>query len=122
MTFLKKLGQLLAKAVVIATGIGPLITPLLGSAKAGSVESTVVSDLTSIGSVVIQAEALMQTASGPDRLQAATPLIAHIIQTSELVAGKKIHNEPLFIQGCSKITSGTADILNSLDEEAVKTA
>jgi len=41
--------------------------------------------------------------------------VSQLIQQSELVAGKKIKNEELFIQGCTSITSGAADVLNSLE-------
>jgi hypothetical protein len=122
MTFLAKLGQFLAKAVAIAAGVGPLVAPYLG-AKGQAIEQTAVNDLTSIGQVVVQAEALIQAqGNGATKLAAATPLIQQIVQTSELVSGHKITNETLFTQGCSKITSGVADVLNSLDPGAVKTA
>lgn len=122
MTFLSKLGQFLAKAVALAVGIGPLITPYLGS-KSGAAVSTVVNDLTSIGQVVVQAEAMIQTSgSGSAKLAAAAPLVQQIIQTSELVSGKKIANEALFTASCQQITSAVVGILNSLDQNAVKTA
>lgn len=116
MTFLSKLGSILAKVIGIVTGIGPIIQPFLGSGKAGTVATTAINDLTQIGQVVVTAEALIQgTGTGATKLAAATPLIAQIVQTSEMVSGKHIANEALFIQGCSKITGGTADVLNSLD-------
>ena len=122
MTFLAKLGSFLAKAVAIAAGVGPLVAPFLG-AKVQSVESKAVNDLTAIGQVVVQAEALIQgTGTGASKLAAATPLIVSIVKTSELVSGHKIANDTLFTQGAGKIASGVADILNSLDEGAVKTA
>lgn len=121
MTFLKKLGQILASIAGVAAGIGPIVLPFLGSGKAASVATVGINDLTSIGQVVVQAEALMQTpGSGAAKLTAATPLVAQIIQTSELVVGKKIANEALFLQGSAKVTSGVADILNSLDANAAQ--
>jgi len=128
MTFLQKLGKFLATGIKIAAeiaGVAPLVAPLLGSA-APKVEqgvSTAVNDLTQIGQVVVQAEALIQTpGSGASKLAGASPLVQQIIQTSQLLDGKKIGNPTLFAQGCSKITSGVADCLNSLDEGAVKQA
>lgn len=119
MTFLKKLGSILAKGLAIAVGIGPLIAPYLGSGKAAAVATTVVNDLTSIGQVVLQAEALIQTpGSGATKLAAATPLIQQILQTSQLLDGKKITQPALLTQGAGKITSGVADILNSVDPNA----
>ncbi len=126
MTFLKKLGSFLAKAGIVAgdvagilAGVGPIITPLLG-AKAGPIIGTIINDLTAVGKVVVMAEALLQTpGSGAQKLAAATPLVANIIKTSELVSGHKIADEALFTAGCAKITSGTADILNSLSPDKV---
>ena len=111
MTFLSKLGQFLAKAMVII-GIGePLIQPFLGSA-APQVDKAV-NDFTQIGQVVVQAEALIQgSGTGPQKLQAAAPLVQNIVKTSELVSGKKIANETLFIASCQQLTSAVAGILN----------
>jgi len=121
MTFLAKLGSFLAKAVAIAAGVGPLVQPFLGS-HAG-VAPQVVNDLTQIGQVVLQAETLIQTpGSGPQKLQAASPLVGQIIRTSELVAGHRIANEALFLQGATKVTDGLADVLNSIDAGAAKQA
>lgn len=118
MTFLSKLGKVLGTIVNIAgiaAGIGPILKPFLGSKVGGAVQ-TGINDLTAIGSTVLQAETLIQApGSGAAKLQAATPLVASIVQTSELVSGRKIANEALFEQGCAKITSGTADCLNALD-------
>lgn len=126
MTFLSKLGKVLATIVNVAgvfAGIGPIISSFIGSgvsSKVGQVIGTVTNDLTSIGQVVVQAEAMIQTpGSGATKLQAATPLVAQIIQTSEMLSGHKIANEALFIQGSTKVTSGIADILNSLHPDGV---
>lgn len=122
-TFLSKLGKALATGLAIAAGVGPIVIPFLGSGKAASIASTAVNDFTAIGQTVVSAEALIQGAgTGAAKLAAATPLVTQIIQTSELVAGKKIANEALFVQGSSKITSGMADVLNSLEANAVQTS
>lgn len=122
MTFLSKLGKVLATVVNIAgmaAGVGPILAPFLGS-KVSAVFGKVTNDLTSIGQVVVQVEAILQGGgNGAQKLAAATPLTAQIVQTSELVAGHKIANEALFIQGCQKITSGTADVMNSLHPDGV---
>lgn len=82
---------------------------------------TVINDLTSIASVVVQAEALLQgPGNGASKLAAAAPLVTTIIKTSELVSGHKIANESLFIQGCTNLTSAVAQILNSLDSGTVQ--
>lgn len=122
MTFLSKLGKVLATVVNIAgiaAGIGPILNSFIGS-KVTSVAGSIVNDLTAIGGIILQVEAILGGGgNGADKLAAATPLIANIVQTSELVSGHKIANESLFIQGCQKVASGVADILNSLSTSNV---
>ena len=122
MTFLKKLGSFLAQGIAIATGVWPLVSGLFGSnTKMQNGGTTIINDLTSIGQVVVQIEALLQQpGTGVAKLGAAAPLVANIVKTSELVAGHKIKNETLFIQGCTDLTSAVAEILNSLDSGAVQ--
>jgi len=123
MSFLKRLGQMIAKGIGIAVGIGPLVSPFLGSGKASGIENQVVDDLTSIGQVVIQAEAMIQTpGAGAVRLAAVTPLVASIVRTSQMVDGKKIDNEALFNEGAGEIASGMAKILNSIHHDEAKAA
>jgi len=120
MTFLAKLGTYLAKAIAVIAGVEPLVAPLFG-AKAQTTGATVVNDLTQIGQVVVTAEALIQSpGSGAAKLQAAAPLVANIVKTSELVSGHKIANEALFIQGCTDITNAVAEVLNSLSPDGVQ--
>ena len=127
LTFLKKLGQVIVNVAGIAAGIGPIITPFLGSGKAPSIASTVVNDLTQIGQVVVQIEAAFAalpagTTTGAQKLQAVVPLVANIIKTSEMVAGKKIQNEALFTQAATEYAQATVDLLNSIHPDEVKTA
>ena len=123
MTFLAKLGKYLAEGIALLAGLGPLITPLLGSkaAAATGAITTAVNDLTAVGGVIVQTEAIIQTpGAGAVKLAAAAPLVATIVKASELVSGHKIANETLFIQGCTDLTSAVAEILNSLDSGAVQ--
>lgn len=125
MTFLAKLGKYLAEGIALLSGLGPLISPLLGSSasKTQNVITTATNDLTAVGQVVVQAEALIQTpGSGATKLAAAAPLVATIVKGSELVSGHKIANETLFIQGATDLTSAVAEILNSLDSGAVQSS
>lgn len=125
MTFLAKLGSFLAKGIALLAGLGPLIAPWLGSS-AAKVEGTVtnvVNDLTSIGQVVLQVEAIIQTpGGGAAKLSAATPLVMQILKTSELMSGHQIGNETLFAQGAAKVASGIADVLNSMKADNVKSS
>jgi len=118
MSFLAKLGSFLAKGIAILTGLGPIVAPWLGS-KGNATVATVTNDLTAIGSVVIQAEALLGAGTGPQKLAKAAPLIVNIIKTSELVSGHSIQNETLFLQGCTDLTNAVAEILNSLSGDGV---
>lgn len=123
MTFLKKLGQILAKAVTVALGIGPIITPFLGGGKTSEYVGTAVNDLTQVSQIVTMVEAVNQTpGSGTAKLAAATPLVLQILKTSQAFSGKKIANEPLAEQGASKIVSGIADFMNAIHPDEVKTA
>jgi hypothetical protein len=125
MTFLKKLGQIFLKLVAVAAGVGPIITPFLGSGKAGTVATTTVNDLTQVVQVVLQIEtafaALPPGVTGAQKLAAAIPLVANIIKTSEMVVGKKIANEALFTQACTEYTQATVDLLNSIHPDEAKT-
>jgi len=124
MTFLKKLGSALAQGIALATGMWPLVSKFFGAGTAASqTANTVVNDLTAIGQVVVQAEAMFQgSGTGASKLAAATPLVANIIKTSELVAGHKISNEAAFTAACQAITSDVANLLNSLDSSTVQTS
>lgn len=121
MTFLKKLGQILFKLLAVATSIGPIITPFLGSGKSGQIATTGINDLTSVGQVVVQIETAMQGAAGTAKLAACIPLVGNIIRTSELVAGKKIANETLFTTAVQEYTQATVDLLNAIHGDEAKT-
>jgi hypothetical protein len=116
MKFLKVLGTILSRGLGIFLGIEPLLTPFIGSAN--GTPAKVINDLTSVGQIVVQAEALIQGEGlGATKLAAATPLVANVVRTSELVSGRKIENEAEFIAACQKITSGVADVINSLHHD-----
>ncbi|MBO0887486.1 hypothetical protein J2P12_00135 [Candidatus Bathyarchaeota archaeon] len=124
-SFLKKLGQIIANVAGVAAGVGPIVIPFLGAGKAPAVAATGINDLTSIGSLVVQIEAAFAAipgSTGAQKLQAAVPLVANIVRTSEMLAGKKIHDETLFTKGCTEITQGVVDLLNSIDQGEAKTA
>jgi len=123
MTFLSKLGKFLAQGISMAAGVWPLVAPLFGSKVSSATATIVGNDLTSVGQVVVQAEALIQgSGTGPQKLAAAAPLVANIVKTSELVAGHSIANESLFIQGCTDLTNAVAEILNSLSTANVNSS
>lgn len=121
-SFLKKMGQIIAKGLEITGVLSPVILPLFGSSAAGSTAATAVNDFTAIGTTVVQIEAALQGKTGADKLAAAVALVRPIVQTSELVAGHKIANEAEFVAGCTDLTNAVVRIMNSLSPDGVKTA
>ena len=123
MNFLKKFGTVLLKVVGIAAGFEPLLAPMLpaGAAATGGV---IVSDLQQISSIVATIEAAFAAVNDPSaktgsqKLQAATPLVAQIIQqlTWFKALGKPIKDQAKFTSGVQEVTSGVADILSSLGD------
>lgn len=126
MTFLKKLGQILATVASTALGIGPLVAPLFGakgSQVAGEI-STVVNDLTAVGGVIVQVETIgasMTGMTGPQKLQAATALVKPILLTSQLISGKHIADAALLDKAVTEITQGVVDMLNAVDQKSTST-
>lgn len=122
MSFLKKLGMVVAQVGALALGIGPLVSPLFGSKgdKVGGDIATVANDLTLIAQVVVQIETALQGQTGADKRRAAIALIGPIIKTSQIVSGKKIADAALLETGIGQITDGVVAVLNSIHEESVK--
>jgi hypothetical protein len=124
MSFLKKLGMVLASVASTALGIGPLVSPLLGGGtKATGVVGAITNDLTLIGSVIAQVETIFagQDGTGPQKFKAAVALVGPIIRTSQLVSGKKIADEQKLKDGIAGVTQGIVDVLNSLHADSVST-
>lgn len=121
MTFLSKLGKIIATVTGLFLGFAPVIQKTYPGT--GGVIDTVSKDLAEVGTVVANIEAIGQLKglSGADKAKAAGPLVAQIVLNSSLVAGKKIANPDLFQQGCQNISGGVADVLNSLHEDSTST-
>lgn len=119
MTFLKKLGSIIAAVAGVFTGFAPFF--LKEVPQAGGIVQTISKDLAAVADAVTNAEALgqMQGMSGPDRAKYLAPIVAQIILSGTIVAGKKIANQALFLQGCGNVGGAVADILNSLHEDSV---
>jgi hypothetical protein len=117
--FLSVLGKII-KIVGIAAGFIPLVNTLLPAAATGT--ATLVEDkLQKVVNVVITAEQMFAAAYGPnakmgsDKLKAATPFVAQIIQQTDLLIGKKPKNEQLFEDASTRLTAALADILNAFE-------
>lgn len=120
MSFLKKLGSVVFKIIGIESGLMPLIQPLVQ--KEAPAAAPVVDKLNQAFNVVVNTEQMFAAAYGPDakkgsdKLKAATPFVAGIIQSVEAVEGKKPKDEALFEDASTRLTSAIADILNSFGE------
>jgi hypothetical protein len=122
MSFLSKLGVALKEVGKIALevgGVAPLITPLLGAGKGGVIAQTAINDLTKIGQVVVQVETALGPGNGAQKLKAAVNLVRPLIETSELLIGKKFKDSNAKEAAIEKIVEGVADLLNSADESNV---
>ena len=123
MTFLKKLGQLIAQAAAIASGIGPLVLPFLGAGRGQQIGTAVINDLTQLSQIALMAEAMNQTpGSGAAKLAAAKPLALQILRSSQAFAGKKIDNEALAEEGAGDVINGLVKFMNAVHPDEAKTA
>jgi hypothetical protein len=123
MTFLKKLGQIIAQLAGAAVGIGPIIAPFLGGGKTAAVVTTGINDLTAIAKLTLTIEAAFASvpnSTGAQKLQALVPLVSNIISTSEVVSGKKVADPATFTKGCTEVAQGMVDILNSISPDAAQ--
>jgi hypothetical protein len=126
-TFLSKLGkimQITGKVVSVYLGFAPGLAAMTSSKKDDQFVAASIAPLQQIAGIVVQVEAMAQALetplSGPDKLKMATPMVAQLVLSSGLLAGKKIANPELFKAGCASIASGMADVLNSIQESGVE--
>jgi hypothetical protein len=118
-SFLKKIGQVLAAGLELTGIISPIVLPMLGSGKAAQTATTAINDFTSIGTTVVQVETALQGKTGPEKLAAASSLVQPIVRTSELVSGHTIANEAEFIAGCTDLTNAVVRIMNALGSKGI---
>jgi hypothetical protein len=122
MKFLTKLGQIILKGVEIYTGFEPIAAMAFpGQADKLQVVSR---DLSEIATIVTQVEGVGQALqlAGPQKLQAAAPLVAQAILQSSILVNHTIADPVLFNQGAQKIADGMADVLNSLHDNIQTTS
>lgn len=120
MSFLKKLGGIIATVIGVFNGFAPVIQKQFP--QTGGVLETVSKDMTEIANIVANVEAFgqLQNLSGPDKAKVAGPLVAQVLLNSALLANKKIANPAAFNAACVTIAGGVADLLNSLHEDSVQ--
>lgn len=117
MTFLKKFGQVVAQILGLVTGLGPVFgASIPGSASA---ISAVGDTLERILAVILSVEATGAALAlpGPQKLAAATPQVAQVILASAFLAHHEIADPTKFKGAIAQITSGFADLLNSLKDK-----
>lgn len=122
MSFLKRLGQILAAGLQVTGVFFPVLRPFLGSGPIAQAAGTVVNDFTQVGTTVLMIETALQGKTGAEKLAAAAPLVAQIVKTSELVSGHQIGNEAEFVAGTQDLTNAVVRILNSLKSDKVQAA
>ncbi len=123
-SFLKKIGQVLSAGLSLLSVVFPVLEPLMGASANPVVKAfdTGINDFTAIGTQIIAIETALQGKTGPEKLAAASTLVAGIVRTSELVSGHKIANDSEFIAGCQDLTNAVVRIMNALDSGAIKIA
>ena len=103
--------------VQIFMGIEPIVYNTLPAGAQGKL-SQVTDDLTQIAVAVQTTQAVVAiVASGgtPEQVKAAAaPLVNTVIQKSELLLGKKVHDTVLYAKALDEITQGMVDLLESV--------
>jgi len=129
MSFLSKFGKVALEVGRVSATLGvPFVGPAVSVVdalvpKGGDRIPTITpgSEFAAIAALALQVEVMGQIikAPGPEKLKMAAPFVGPIILASPFMRGKKVHDPTLFSQGCTKLMDGTADLLNSLDEDGV---
>lgn len=115
--FLSVLGSIV-KIVGQVSGFIPLVNQIVPQAGTGTgavVEDKLQKSLNAIVTVeqTFQAAFGGDAKLGSDKLKAATPFVAQIIQQTDLLIGKHPKDEAAFTDAATRLTAALADILNS---------
>jgi hypothetical protein len=112
MSWLKSVGSVVLKIVGIWKTAAPLVTALIPGG----------SEIGGIVNILFSTEQLFASAFGPDakkgsdKLRAAAPQVAQLIQASSMFQGKVVKDEALAEKAFTAITSDFADLLNAYGE------
>ncbi|KKL90687.1 hypothetical protein LCGC14_1902210 [marine sediment metagenome] len=120
MGFLKKFGVLLVKVIGVVTGFGPLLGAAIPGEKDDRLIGKVKDTLQEVADLVLITEGMfagIAGATGLEKLNAASPFVAQIIQRAEFMVDKEIMDEDKFAEAIRTITGGFADLLNSLKDK-----
>ena len=123
MSFLKKIGQDIARFLGMALGFAPVVNQYLPASAQGTA-TRVEGDLTQIAGVVQMIEAGFAAISDPNaktgaqKLNAAAPSVAQIVHAwlaSGALGSRKVKDQAMFQKGTTDLTGAMAEILNSLE-------
>jgi len=119
--FLTRLGQILLQA---STGL-QIGAPIVKQFTPDNVDRAIdkaVDTTTKLSGIATQVEVMGQVLnlSGVDKLKAAVPLAAQVFLASDALKGHKVKDPALFMAGVEKCMSGYADVMNSLDDDSLK--
>lgn len=110
MSLLKKIGSWVLKIV----GIWPSVAGLVSPGLAGTIGS-LLAVITTVEQTFTAAYGI-DGKKGSDKLRAATPFVAQLIQQTDALVGKKPKDEAMFQDAATRLTAALADILNSYGE------
>lgn len=119
MSFLKKLGQIIATGLKVVNNVSGFIPYIPGlPAQVGSIVTEVKSDLGAMASAIVGAEVIGNALAlpGTDKLRAAVPGVEQVILASEVMRHRKIKDEAKFKAAVAGLASNMADLLNSLED------
>ena len=114
MKYLSLVGKFALMGLQVLLGFGVPLTKATPNTTDDKVVDTMVQIAQMIGIVEAIGQAATTPMAGPEKLRVATPLVAQVILASSMLSGHKIGDELLFRQGCEKIASGMADVMNSI--------
>ncbi len=122
MSFLKKVGQILAVGLEVITGFSPAIKALVPNA--GGTVDLVTNDLQALSNIIITVEGIGTAAglTGAQKLAASLPMIEQAILGSAALVNHKINDEALFKKAVAEYAQATADLLNSLHDNVETTS
>lgn len=115
MSFLKQFGRVVLAGSKLAIGLSPLIPT------STSKEEKVKDTIENIAGVILTTEALGASLNtlGVAKLNASAPIVAQLLMQCDLIKGKKIKDQTLFLEGSKAVADGMAKILNSLHEDSL---
>lgn len=122
MKLLSKIAKIATKVTATFLGLEDVIRGFVPDDKEGHlkpIKDTMLEVRDSIIAVELMAAGLATAPTGEEKLRMAGPLVRDVILRSALVANKDIDDKDLFGAGVEKISSGMADVLNSLKDNAI---